>query len=110
MNNRTQWQEKRLDIGTKICDELSSILQSSKDYIEMSVKNPRSKTKLVNRMLALMNTGTKTQEYSALCSTVILYDCHYLDIKTIFNQENLWDADFQQMEQDLIECCLDIKA
>lgn len=64
---------------------------------------------ITNSLENLLKNGNRKEAYSATVATTILNDPHYLEIKHIFELNNLWSKDLDLLEIELKYCALDIK-
>lgn len=58
------------------------------------------------RLKELMNNGARYQEYSATKSTYMLLNSRYQNLKSFLQSINLWDTEFQSLEEELKFCSL----
>lgn len=97
LNDRDRLQIKRFEIGSKIKEELDDL----EEQINDGLNTPRQWRRVAEKLKRLMRQGLPTEEYAATVSTEILREHTYRLIKAAFLTQNLWDDDFQTLEDDL---------
>jgi len=108
LNDRKRLVNKRHYIGTELSEALEKLLK----YIEKSdISNSiEDKNEVTGTLESLMSEGTKKYEYSATAATIILNDPHYIEIKKLFEDRDLWTSDFldfKKLEEQVQFCALD---
>jgi uncharacterized protein (TIGR02646 family) len=102
LNNRQRLVDVRYKIGTKIGEELDKLIDATQDYVkETSI---RRRNKIVSTLENLMLEGTKEYPYSATTATAILTNIIYVEIKQSFIDNNLWNDEFENLEQQVSYC------
>lgn len=107
--NGEHFQAARHEKATTICDFIYSKLsriESSSD-----IKTCIREIKKIKDYL--VKCGSK-HSYSAVCSTHILFEAKclgsnnllYKTLKSLLHKNNLWDTEFQEIEEDLLFCSL----
>ncbi|WP_448607174.1 HNH endonuclease [Paenimyroides ceti] len=99
LNDFEQFVKKRFEICNYITENLEDI------YDAFSISS-NSYNKKVNRLRALMQNGSRREEYSSIISTTILTDENYQNIKSYLSNINRWDLDFIDKEKELQYCSL----
>jgi len=97
LNHRTQFVEKRFEIGDKILEKLEDI------KFDIGVVDDK---RLFARFIRLLKENTRESEYSASCSTIILESEDFKVIESYFAGKNLLDDEFETIKNDLIFCAL----
>lgn len=97
LNDRDRLQIKRFEIGSKIKEELDDL----EEQINDGLTTPRQWRRVAEKLRRLMRQGLPTEEYAATVSTEILREHSYRLIKAAFLTQNLWNEDFQTLEDDL---------
>lgn len=64
---------------------------------------------ITNSFENLLKQGTRKEAYSSTVATTILNDPHFLEIKKVFQANNLWTSEMEVLEKELKFCALDIK-
>lgn len=64
---------------------------------------------ITNSFENLLKQGTRKEAYSATVATTILNDPHFLEIKKVFQANNLWTSEMEVLEKELKFCALDTK-
>ncbi len=100
LNDRTRLQTKRFKIGAKTKEELDELEDWVRDFIEAG-RLPRRQRKIVSKLHGIMAQGQPDQEYAATIATEILREDSYHFAKTELEKLDLWDAEFQQLEEGL---------
>lgn len=91
----------RYSIGNLTHEFLQDLLELSIDYQESTNKTQTLKNKVVNRLKALLKTGTPEKEFASTVATVILTDDTYEKIKFILQQLILWDDELVSLDSKL---------
>lgn len=101
LNDRKRLIEKRFEIGSKMIDELDE-LEILADHIFRKLDfTIREQNKVITSLRQKMQMGLPTEIYSATLAHCILTEPSYFAVKNILIQQNLWDADFQDLEDKL---------
>jgi uncharacterized protein (TIGR02646 family) len=91
----------RSSIVTAMAHELDSLQYSAEKTSKQATISVSYKNDIADRLLRIMETGRPTKAYSATVSTAILTDDSYPIVKTILQNWQCWDADFQEIEKEL---------
>lgn len=97
----------RFNIGNVIEESLELLLDKIKEYIRNDEKRSIERTKITNRLSALLEQGLPHKDYSATVATIILNDENYKQCRILLNDLMLWNEDLQTLENSLITICLD---
>ncbi|MPQ46586.1 HNH endonuclease [Marinifilum sp. N1E240] len=106
LNDRRHFVNKRYEIGTHVVEILEDIcinLQKLKNDVTL---NHPELTRLLGRFINLLNEATRTEEYSATLSTVILTDCCSKKIIETFKEIDFWDNEIDNLIKELEFCSL----
>jgi hypothetical protein len=109
LNDRERLQQKRFQIGSEIKRKLDEIDEDWKEILENSNLSERSTKKLAQRLRRIMLQGLPKEEYAATVASEILREDAYFFIKNNLIDLNLWDTDFQHLENELQNIALDPK-
>ncbi len=71
--------------------------------------NENHELEVIQALENLLRNGNRKEAYSATIATTILNDPHYSEIKRIFNEQNIWSIELEELEKELTYCSLDIK-
>jgi uncharacterized protein (TIGR02646 family) len=89
-------------IAEKIVQTLEEILDDVNE-LETPIKR-----RFVNRLTNVMEEGLKDRAYSAVISTTILNNDVFQQLKSLFIEDNKWNANFVEIENSLIEISLSL--
>ena len=97
LNDHHRLQIKRFEIGSEIKKRLDDL----EEQINDGLSTHRQWLRVANNLKGIMRQGLPTEEYAATVSTEILREDSYEVIKAALTTQNLWDEDFQMLEDEL---------
>ncbi|PWK28908.1 uncharacterized protein (TIGR02646 family) [Arcicella aurantiaca] len=105
LNDRQHWVNPRFDMGSKIQEKLEEIEEQLPN-----LQTDKTKRRLIKTLKNILREGTKDYEFSAVAATIILHDDNYILVKRAFQDNDLWDNEFKELEIEVEYCAMDIKA
>ncbi|MDF7816563.1 hypothetical protein P1X15_03115 [Runella sp. MFBS21] len=109
LNDRTLWVNKRYEIGDKAIERLEEIRDKMVSYDQEVVKSTHSRNTIIRQLRNLFVEGTPKAEYSCVVASYLLHDDDFQVIKDWMLKYNLWDAEFESLEEQLQYCALEVK-
>ena len=114
LNDKLRLVRVRFDIGEEIRKKLDTLLTLTKGYVNRENNLAqrgltRRKNKIVGTLRDLLQEAQPTSDYSATAATVLLNDEDYQQIKTYFQQANIWSEELIELEQKAQECALEMR-
>jgi hypothetical protein len=106
LNDHDMWVTPRFDIGEQTIEAIESIFDQANDFV-LSNKSRVRRNRLQARLRGLMLEGTQEYIYSATVATTLLNQERYQEIKSIFQQNALWNEEFDTLEGNVRFCALD---
>jgi hypothetical protein len=106
LNDRQHFVNKRSRIGHQVSEMLNNIHDEIEDEAATIIGSPRRQRKLAKNLKSLMQESTRTNEYSATISTVILTDEYYPAIERFFIDNGFWDEELTELKVELEFCSL----
>lgn len=103
LNDRERLVNKRYEIGTKILEELESLLDDLQEFENKGLAETRKERKLKNKLLKLMQECLPQKEYSATAATTLIYSEEYPPIRQKFIFLNWWNTEFQNIENQILD-------
>lgn len=94
----------RFDIGKEVARTLDELLADAEAHLSNSTATPNKRTRIINRMKRLLNVCCPESDYGATCASILIHDENYTHIKALFQQNNLWNAEFDLLEQKVNLC------
>lgn len=107
LNDSEHLLKPRLAIRDAIQEELKKQKYLLSFYLKDSSEN--HSLLLSEFLINLLKQGTRKEAYSATVATTILNDTHFLEIKKVFQDNNLWISEMEVLEKELKFCALDTK-
>lgn len=95
---------KRVEIGNTVIEQLHELLEKTTQYPEN--KSDGNRNKIAGKLRNLLIECGPEVEYSATAATTLLTDPHYKEIKLLLKTHNLWDNEFDLLEQQVEFCAL----
>lgn len=100
LNEIERLQTKRYEVGAEIKERLDELEEQVRDFLE-AAQPLRKQRKILSKLKGIMKQGQPTEEYAATVATEILREDSYPFVKAELVKLDLWDADFQQLEDGL---------
>jgi uncharacterized protein (TIGR02646 family) len=91
LNDFQRVMKPRLSIGSKLLENLHDLLDEINSGVDKTSKFKR-------KFYDLLFQGNDTEEYAALCATLILESEDYKKIKTIFQKNAWWTSELEVLE------------
>lgn len=108
LNDRSLWVNKRYEIGIKAVEELEEIREKLLDYGTNTQRSVSKQNKIVSALRNLFLQGTPKAEYSAVVASYLLNDDDFKKVKTLMQEFDLWDEEFDELEKQLRFCALEV--
>ncbi|MFN8348180.1 MAG: hypothetical protein U0X91_24475 [Spirosomataceae bacterium] len=109
LNDQILWVNKRYAIGIKAIEMLENISEKLRDYDQSLIKSIPKRNKIVQSLRNLFHEGTPKVEYSAVVASYILNDDDFQVVKDLMHKNNLWDEEFEALENQLLFCSLEVR-
>jgi uncharacterized protein (TIGR02646 family) len=94
----------RFEVGNKVAQTLDELLADIQEHLSNKARTQNMETRIKNRLERLLLECCPESDYSAACASILIHDENYTDIKNLFQQHNLWNADFDSLEQKVKSC------
>jgi hypothetical protein len=106
LNDRKHFVNKRYEIGVKVLEVLEEIKLNIEPLLEdIPLHNIQIK-RLINKYKNLLSEAGREEEYSATISTTILSDNINSELLDLLKLNDLWDAELENLFEELNFCSL----
>jgi hypothetical protein len=106
LNDRERLTTVRATLGFKLIERLEHLEDLVQEYSSGSSISTRRKNIIINTFRQILIECTPSTEYSATAATVVLQETTYQTIKSIFQKQGFWNEEFEKLEQEALNCCL----
>lgn len=105
LNDPTMLTIARYEIGSALINELEDLEEKA---IELWEGKRKQTKRLIQHLERLMIHCLPDKVYCATKATILLNENSYQTIKNIFNQHQLWTPQFQELEDQIKACALEL--
>lgn len=105
LNNRNRLTNVRYQIGVQLIENLEALLSLTRDYHSGISQQTRRRNIIIGKLETLLIESTPKSAYAATAATILFGEPAYQQIKQMFEENDLWTAEFQALE-DLARSCV----
>ncbi|NOU99793.1 hypothetical protein [Paenibacillus planticolens] len=106
LNDTDHLVKPRFDIANKAKETLELIIGKAREYKDGVNCSTQRKNIIVNGLKSLLKEAHPNSQFSAIVATAIIHDIDYIEFKDILISLNLWDAELQMIESEVINTSL----
>jgi uncharacterized protein (TIGR02646 family) len=92
--------KKRWEVGGQVKKELENLEHEIQEYL-LGVEMFQKQSRILHTLESIMQRGQPSERYAATIATEILREDSYHFAKAELENLDLWDAEFQQLEEGL---------
>lgn len=109
LNDRTRLQSKRFKLGSLLMETLEMLYDLSVEYFTGISVSTRRKNRIKKLLIEQMTLATPACQHSGILSTILINDDNYLKTKQLFIKNGFWTPEYENLEQQVLHCKLDLK-